>query len=66
VARLVGTHQTSVLKASKGTKPQVYYIKPDRSSTEQVYAAPKSAAAKTDADAFYRHNNGSKYYAGVL
>ncbi len=66
VARLVGTHNTSVLKASKGTAPQVYYIKPDRGSTEQVYAEPKSAAAKTDAEAFYRHNKGEKFFAGVL
>ena len=66
VARLVATHTTSVLKAAKGTKPQVYYIKPDRASTEQAYAEPKSAAAKSDAEAFYRHNRGEKFFSGVL
>jgi len=66
VAQLVATQVTSVLKADKGTKPQVYYIKPDRTQVEQSHSVPKTAAAKRDADAFYRHNKGSKFFAGVL
>jgi Fe-S-cluster-containing dehydrogenase component len=66
VARLVATQTVTVLKADKGTKPQVYYIKPDRTIVDQVLATPISAAAKSDAEAFYRHNNGSKFFAGVL
>lgn len=66
VSRLVGTQNVTVLKADKGTKPQVYYIKPDRTIVDQEHTTPKSAAAKSDAEAFYRHNNGSKFFAGVL
>ena len=66
VARLVATHKTNVLKPEKGTRPQVYYIAPDRVQTEQKYAEPRSAAARRDAEAFYRHNNGSKFFSGVL
>lgn len=66
ITRLIGRHKTVVLKPEKGTAPQVYYIKPDRSVTEQIFSAPVSAAAKSDAAAFYRHNRGSKFFAGVL
>jgi Fe-S-cluster-containing dehydrogenase component len=66
VARLVARQQTVVLKPEKGTAPQVYYIKPDRAISEQSHAAPVSYAARTDAEAFYRHNRGSRFFAGVL
>lgn len=66
VARLVATEKTTVLKPEKGTAPQVYYIKPDRAQTEQIFSRPESAANKRDAEAFYRHNRGSRYFAGVL
>ncbi|MEE8455542.1 MAG: 4Fe-4S dicluster domain-containing protein [Limibaculum sp.] len=66
VARIVATQKTVTLKPGKGTRPQVYYIKPDRASVEQAQSAPVSYAARADAEAFYRHNNGSRFYAGVL
>lgn len=66
VARLVATENVTVLKADRGTKPQVYYIKPERTIVDQGHAKPKSAAARRDAEAFYRHNKGSKFFAGVL
>ncbi len=66
VARLVGTHKTATLKPNKGTRPQVYYIKPDRKSMEQAKSAPVSAAARRDAEAFYRHNNGSRFFSAHL
>ncbi len=66
VSRLVARHKTVVLKPDKGTRPQVYYIKPDRAQTEQQYSAPQSYAARSDAEAFYRHNRGSKFFSGVL
>ncbi|MCW8980716.1 MAG: hypothetical protein OQJ83_04960, partial [Altibacter sp.] len=66
VSKLVARHKTVVLKPEKGTRPQVYYIKPDRSQTEQVFSAPQSYAARSDAESFYRHNRGSKFFSGVL
>jgi Fe-S-cluster-containing dehydrogenase component len=66
VSRLVARHKTVVLKPDKGTRPQVYYIKPDRAQTEQQYSSPQSYAARSDAEAFYRHNRGSKFFSGVL
>ena len=66
VARLVATHSTVVLKPEKGTAPQVYYIKPDRRTADQLYSAPESYAARSDAEAFFRHNRGSKFFSGVL
>lgn len=66
VAKLVATHFTVTLKPEKGTKPQVYYIRPERTTTEQAYSAPTSYAARSDAEAFYRHNKGSRFFAGVL
>ncbi|MEJ2465456.1 MAG: 4Fe-4S dicluster domain-containing protein [Candidatus Thiodiazotropha sp.] len=66
VSRLVARHKTVVLKPDKGTRPQVYYIKPDRAQTEQQYSSPQSYAARADAEAFYRHNRGSKFFSGVL
>lgn len=66
VARLVATEKTTVLKAEKGTRPQVYYIKPERKTSEQIFSRPVSAAARRDAEAFYRRNGGSRYFAGVL
>ena len=66
VHRLVATMGTVTLKPEKGTRPQVYYIKPDRLSMNQGDAAPVSAAARSDAEAFYRHNKGSRFFGGVL
>lgn len=66
VARLVAHHTTMVLKPEKGTRPQVYYIKPDRRMSEQMFSHPVSYAARADARAFYHHNRGSKFFSGVL
>jgi Fe-S-cluster-containing dehydrogenase component len=66
VAMLVATQKVAVLKPEKGTHPQVYYIKPDRVAIEQRISAPESAAARRDTEAFYRHNRGSQFFAGVL
>jgi Fe-S-cluster-containing dehydrogenase component len=66
VARLVATEKTTVLKPEKGTRPQVYYIRPERAHTDQVASQPVSYAARSDAEAFYRHNRGSRFFAGVL
>jgi len=66
VSRIVATQKTQTLKPELGTRPQVYYIKPDRIATEQVLSAPKSYAARSDAEAFYRHNNGSRFFGGMI
>lgn len=66
VSRLVARHPTVTLKPEKGTKPQVYYIKPDRGTVDQARTAPTSYAARSDARAFYGRNYGSRFYAGVL
>jgi tetrathionate reductase subunit B len=66
VAKLVAQYQTVTLKPEKGAKPQVYYIKPERTMTEQAYSHPVSYAARSDAEAFYRHNRGSRFFSGVL
>jgi Fe-S-cluster-containing dehydrogenase component len=66
VAKIVATESTVTLKPEKGTRPQVYYIKPERAAVDQGQSAPVSYAARADAAAFYRHNNGSRFFAGVL
>ena len=66
VSRLVAGGKTVTLKPEKGTRPQVYYIKPERIAFDQGSAAPESAAARTDAEAFYKHNRGSRFFAGVI
>jgi Fe-S-cluster-containing dehydrogenase component len=66
VRRLVSTMQVATLKPEKGTHPQVYYIKPERQMVEQINSAPESYAARSDAEAFYRHNKGSRFFHGVL
>ncbi|MBF0427175.1 MAG: 4Fe-4S dicluster domain-containing protein [Magnetococcales bacterium] len=66
VAMLVGTQSTTVLKPEKGTRPQVYYIRPDRGVFEQARTAPESYAARSDAEAFYKHNRNSRFFGGVL
>jgi Fe-S-cluster-containing dehydrogenase component len=66
VAKIVATQKTVTLKPEKGTRPQVYYIKPDRAGTDQIYGAPVSYAARSDAAAFYRHNNGSRFFGGTI
>jgi Fe-S-cluster-containing dehydrogenase component len=66
VSRLVARHSVVVLKPEKGTAPMVYYIKPDRVTSEQSYSPPASYAARSDAATFYRHNRGSKFFSGVL
>ncbi len=66
VAKLVAQHHTVTLKPDKGTRPQVYYIRPERALYEQDYSAPVSYAARSDANAFYRHNRNSRFFAGVL
>lgn len=66
VSRLVAGGKTVTLKPEKGTRPQVYYIKPERIAFDQGSAAPESAAARTDAQAFYKHNRGSRFFAGVI
>lgn len=66
VARLVATEKSVVLKPEKGTRPQVYYIRPERRTTEQLTPQLESYAARSDAQAFYRHNRGNRFFAGVL
>lgn len=66
VARLVATKKTVVLKPEKGTRPQVYYIRPERRTTEQLAPQLESYAARSDAQAFYRHNRGNRFFSGVL
>ena len=66
VHRLVATQPSATLKPSKGTKPQVYYIKPDQKMLDQQYARPQSYAEASDARAYYEHNGGSRFFHGVL
>jgi len=66
VSRIVAKESIGVLKPELGTQPMVFYVKPDRHLLEQVLTQPESAALKSDAAAFYRHNRGSKFFSGVL
>ena len=66
VSRILAKESVGTLKPELGTKPMVFYVKPDRHLTDQVLTPPESAAAKRDAEAFYKHNRGSKFFSGVL